>query len=315
MSARRQAGLVSVIIPVYNQPSLILDCVASVLAQQYREFEIIITDDGSTDQTCSVLDSLTKQHSNLRVFRQTHKGGAAARETGRLNARGEYLQYLNCNDRLAPDKLAIQVSALKTASDVDIVCGDDSGSKQGLSNGTQRRARFLFPRLLNQRVWQTAAPLYRRRLTDRVGPWLDVQVDETWEYEARIARLGAIVKWLDEPSGAPWTWHVASVDLAPIDTTRLFVDRTRVQARIYRAARAYEAESGAPTKFDAGDWRNFSQQAFALSRHCAKHQMTTQARAMLSLSIEANGRKSPRHRLYIKLIGWFGWQRAAKLLK
>src|SRR5258708_21257527 len=106
-------GLVSTIIPVHNRASLLREAVASVLAQAYPHIEIIIVDDGSTDDTSMVADELAREHpEKIRVIHQTNTGPGLAREAGRLRARGEFVQYLDSDDLLLPRKFELQVAGL-----------------------------------------------------------------------------------------------------------------------------------------------------------------------------------------------------------
>src|SRR5579871_51520 len=92
-------GLVSTIIPVYNRPMMLREAVASVLSQTYRPIEVIIVDDGSTDQTPVVAEEVTRANPLEVVFvRKANSGPGPTRETGRLAARGEFIQYLDSDD-------------------------------------------------------------------------------------------------------------------------------------------------------------------------------------------------------------------------
>src|SRR5437588_4041721 len=103
-----ERSLVSTIIPVFNRPALLVEAVASVLAQSYRPIEIIIVDDGSTDATPEVADRLAKQRAGIvRVIHIANGGPGLAREAGRLAARGGYIQHLDSDDLLLPEKFAM----------------------------------------------------------------------------------------------------------------------------------------------------------------------------------------------------------------
>jgi len=106
------APLVSVIIPAYNRAHLIGRALASVLAQSYRNFEIIVVDDASTDDLAAALAEVDSQQ--LRCL--THprnRGAAAARNTGIAAAKGEFVAFLDSDDAWFPDKLAQQVAAMR----------------------------------------------------------------------------------------------------------------------------------------------------------------------------------------------------------
>src|SRR4029077_15525036 len=116
-------GLVSAIIPVHNRPTQLREAVESVLAQTYRPVEIIIVDDGSTDETGREAEALAEAHSEVRVIHRQNGGAGAARETGRLAARGEFIQYLDSDDLLLPTKFELQVAGLRQHADCAVSYG------------------------------------------------------------------------------------------------------------------------------------------------------------------------------------------------
>jgi glycosyltransferase involved in cell wall biosynthesis len=108
------SDLVSTIIPVYNRPQMLREAVASVLAQTYRPIEIIVVDDGSTDETPRVAEALAAEHpEEIRFVRKENSGPGPTREAGRQMARGEFIQYLDSDDLLRPRKFEIMVRALR----------------------------------------------------------------------------------------------------------------------------------------------------------------------------------------------------------
>jgi glycosyltransferase involved in cell wall biosynthesis len=105
---------ISVIIPTYNRSHLIKDAVESVLSQTYQDFELIIIDDGSTDNTREVLAEYGER---LQYIYQENQGRSAARNHGINLAKGEYIAFLDSDDVWFPDKLARQVPILESAPD------------------------------------------------------------------------------------------------------------------------------------------------------------------------------------------------------
>ncbi|HET9440607.1 MAG TPA: glycosyltransferase family 2 protein [Longimicrobiales bacterium] len=103
-------GLVSVIIPTYNRAHIIGETIESVLAQTYQPIEIIIIDDGSTDNTSDVV---AKYGSALRYLKQANAGVAAARNTAFGIARGEFIALIDSDDRWRPWKIELQVAFMK----------------------------------------------------------------------------------------------------------------------------------------------------------------------------------------------------------
>ncbi len=119
MSAKEP--MVSVIIPVYNDAATLATAVRSVLAQTFQDFEIIIVDDGSTENISAALDGLHTVR--LRLLRHAqNKGAAAARNTGIRHATGRYIALLDRDDIWMPDKLERQLKILEAADDHTKAC-------------------------------------------------------------------------------------------------------------------------------------------------------------------------------------------------
>ena len=93
-----QTGLVSVIIPVYNRPTMLLDAVDSVVQQTHRPIEIIIVDDGSTDTTLEVAQKLSTDNQFITTISIENSGPSMARQCGLELANGEFIQYLDSDD-------------------------------------------------------------------------------------------------------------------------------------------------------------------------------------------------------------------------
>lgn len=108
-------GLVSVIVPCYNHARFLPDCVESIRAQSYSHWECLIVNDGSSDNTAEVAASLAKEEQRIRVVSQENRGLAGARNRGLSESRGQYIQFLDADDSLAPTKLELQVHALESA--------------------------------------------------------------------------------------------------------------------------------------------------------------------------------------------------------
>ncbi len=114
-----QAPLVSVVILTYNRSSLLLEALASVLQQTFTDFEIIIVNDGSTDDTVERLKPL---HDRIRLINQANAGLGAARNRGVSEARGTYVALLDDDDVWRPEKLAIQIAFYRQHPECSLVC-------------------------------------------------------------------------------------------------------------------------------------------------------------------------------------------------
>ena len=99
--------LVSCIIPVYNRETLIKEAVNSVLAQSHRNLELVVVDDGSTDNTYATLETINDPR--LKIIRQHNKGVSSARNTGIAQCRGKYIALLDSDDYWLKNKLEAQL--------------------------------------------------------------------------------------------------------------------------------------------------------------------------------------------------------------
>lgn len=109
------AGRVSVIIPVYQGEKFILGAVKSALRQTYADLEVLVVDDGSTDGTAARLAGISDPR--LTVLRQANAGSSAARNRALAQASGEFIAFLDADDRWFPNKLEIEIGTLKAAAD------------------------------------------------------------------------------------------------------------------------------------------------------------------------------------------------------
>ena len=111
--------LISVIVPVYNGQDYLEKCIESIEAQSYDYLEIIIINDGSTDDTASVCVRLRQRYTNVRVINMEDRGVSAARNAGMDAAKGTFITFVDADDRLRPKMLQVLYnSILETGSDV-----------------------------------------------------------------------------------------------------------------------------------------------------------------------------------------------------
>jgi glycosyltransferase involved in cell wall biosynthesis len=102
--------LVSIIIPLYNAEKYCAQTINNVIAQNYKNWELIIVNDGSTDNSLKVVEQYRNE--NVRIYSQKKKGASAARNYGLKEAKGLFIQFLDADDLLSADKIAIQVKQL-----------------------------------------------------------------------------------------------------------------------------------------------------------------------------------------------------------
>ena len=95
--------MISVVIPLYNKEASIAQSLKSVLSQEYDDFEVVIVDDGSTDESVGVVEAINDPR--IRLIKQENGGPSKARNTGVKNAKGEWILFLDADDELEPDAL------------------------------------------------------------------------------------------------------------------------------------------------------------------------------------------------------------------
>ena len=187
--------LVSILIPAYNSEEWITDTLRSALAQSWERKEIIIVDDGSRDRTAEVARQFASNQ--VKVVTKENGGAAAARNHALQLSQGDYIQWLDADDLLAPDKVERQLAAIGEAGDRRVLLS----SPWGYFNYRPERARFVPTSLwhdLSPVEWlvrkmgenlhmQTATWLTSRELIEAAGPW-DTRLlsDDDGEYFCRV---------------------------------------------------------------------------------------------------------------------------------
>jgi glycosyltransferase involved in cell wall biosynthesis len=303
-------GLVSTIIPVHNRPALLREAVASVLAQTYRPIEIIIVDDGSTDGTGREADGLAQAHSEVRAIHRDNGGPGAARETGRLAARGEFIQYLDSDDVLLPRKFDVQVCGLRNCID----CAASYGKTRFYAYSdrprdvawkrTGEQIATMFPSLLQSRWWGTSTPLYRRSVTDLAGPWTKLRNEEDWEYDCRIASKGVRLCYVDVFVSEERVITGARSSAGGTSDPEKLRDRAIAHKLILEHALA------AGISYDTFEMQHFARELFLLARQCGAAGLGDEARILFDLARKASGTERGRGIDFLlygagaRLVGW-----------
>ncbi|WP_298535130.1 glycosyltransferase [uncultured Algibacter sp.] len=111
--------LISIIVPVYNAQKFLKKCIDSLLAQDCSKFEIILINDGSSDESGSICDNFEKKNANVRVLHQTNKGPSSARNLGIKNAIGKYIAFVDSDDLVSKNYIeALFIYAKESNSDI-----------------------------------------------------------------------------------------------------------------------------------------------------------------------------------------------------
>lgn len=170
---------VSVIIPCFNQAHYLAEAVQSVVEQTWTDWELVIVDDGSPDDTAAVALELIKQHPNrrIRVVRQPNGGVARARNAGVTASSGRYILPLDADDRIAPTMLQETVAHLESRPDVAVAYVQYRQFGEGVA---VQRLHAFDPALLSAWDYVPYCSLFRRELWEAAGGY---SADLVWGYE------------------------------------------------------------------------------------------------------------------------------------
>ena len=310
------ADLVTTIIPVFNRSALLSDAVETVIQQAYRPIEIIIVDDGSTDDSLKQARVLQNRHPEITaIIQQENAGPGAAREKGRQRALGEFIQYLDSDDLLLPDKFKCQVDGLKA----NPYCGVSYG-KTRLANGfdppdvtplkrTGSKIATMFPAFLQSRWWSTSTPMYRRTVTNQAGPWTNLSNEEDWEYDCRIASQHIALHYCNIFVSVKRQFVDGLSRNGSSDPQKLR-DRAVAHQLIYAHARA------ANIGHDSPEMRHFAREVFLLARQCGAAGLSSISGELFVLAKQASGPKRSAgwdFFMYRSLARVCGWRTAGRL--
>jgi hypothetical protein len=297
--------LVTTIIPVFNRPGLLVEAVESVIAQTYRPIEIIIVDDGSTDDTLTVAHELAAKNDGIVHALHIENGGPGrAREAGRAVARGEFIQHLDSDDLLLPGKFALQVAALQASPDCDVAYGwtrflhHDGVVEPRPWKRSGERIETMFPSMLTMRWWDTPTPLYRASVIRAAGPWTALRIEEDWEYDCRIAARGVRLTFCEE-----WVCEIREHAPAPL-TQATMRDRVRAHAFVFDHARRAGLDPRSP------EMRQFARELFHIARQCGAAGLPDESKQLVALAREIADARDLR--VYEFVAGWIGWRRAGR---
>jgi len=247
--------LVSILIPAYNAAQWIDSAIQSAAAQTWSRKEIIVVDDGSSDETASIVKA---RGSGVKLVRQENRGAASARNSALAVAQGDYIQWLDADDLLGKDKIATQLKAADGASSRTLFSSSfgsfyihpdrafyvPTGLWRDLSPVEWLIEKFSTNTWMNPAVW-----LVSRDLTEAAGPWNPIiSLDDDGEYFSRIIAASDFVRFVPEArcyyrQWNPWSLSRSTGDKAArslLTSARICIDcllkledseRTRAAAR------------------------------------------------------------------------------------
>ncbi len=194
--------LVSIIIPTYNHARFLPRSLSSALAQTWPNREIIVIDDGSTDETRHVL---TQFNGNIRYHYQPNAGLGAARNAGLRLARGQFIQLLDADDTISPEKISRQISHLMTDDSIDLVYSNYETVKDGMTelkdyDDPPETQDALIRYYIRCNMTPLNSPLFRSRVFQSFGTFdEDRTAQEDWDFMMRLAIAGCRFKFVPGP--------------------------------------------------------------------------------------------------------------------
>jgi glycosyltransferase involved in cell wall biosynthesis len=305
--------LVSILIPCYNAAPWLAQTLESALAQTAPRCEIILVDDGSTDNSLGIARGFESR--DVRVVTQPNRGASAARNHGLRLARGDYLQFLDADDLLAPDKIERQLAAAR-AGDDDVLLSAAWGRFLESPERADFRSNplcadltpvdFLVLALETHNMMHPAAWLTPRRLADAAGPWNEqLSLNDDGEYFARVILAARRVQ------------HCATARSFYRSGLRRSLSRSRSERAWTSQLRSTELtveqllarENSARTRRAAAD--ALQRDIFDAYPSCQALRERLQARVAALGGSELRYEAGPRFQLLARLLGW----RLAKRLR
>jgi glycosyltransferase involved in cell wall biosynthesis len=208
--------LVSILIPAYNAKRWLADTIKSALNQTWPRKEIIVVDDGSTDDTREIARAF--ESNSVKILYQSNAGGPAARNKALAHAQGDYIQWLDHDDLLAPNKISAQLREWEEVQD-DRVLFSCPFATFYYRTGKARLFQsplfqdlapldYFFLKFSKNTYFQSSCWLVSRKLTDLAGPWWEVRSpDDDGEYFCRIVAVSRGIRFVPE---AKCYWRVGN---------------------------------------------------------------------------------------------------------
>jgi glycosyltransferase involved in cell wall biosynthesis len=206
MREEYEPQLVSIIVPTYNRAHLIAETLDSVQAQTYRPIELIVVDDGSPDETAEAVEAWKNRYAlegiRLLYFQQENQGAQVARNRGIVESHGEYLQFLDSDDLLMPQKLERSIGVLIATGAAYVVenyseFDDTTGEVIEMTDLTGRDKAP--PAHLVANVLNSIAPVFKRDVIKSVGLWTEgLDIWQDTEYMFRVLASGHRGVWTNE---------------------------------------------------------------------------------------------------------------------
>ena len=280
---------ISVLIPTYNRADLLIQTLRSVVNQRYADFETLVVDDGSTDNTADVVAAIGD--SRIRYVRQAHSGlPAVGRNTGMQLANGEYIAFLDSDDLWLPDKLALQVELMDSHPELGL---SYTNCYRFMTDPTRYHpvpmlqpqamlSGHAFDQLYAYQAIPNLTAMLRSSVRDQVGQFDEdprLKANEDYEYWLRIAARFPI-DHLPQPL-ALYREHTAGISKAAVATN---------QAKLHLIELLDQLYPGVAVRLQDKRRRWLAQVTYALGRAYLREQQVAEARQHFRRSWRSNPR-------------------------
>ncbi|HED36471.1 MAG TPA: glycosyltransferase [Gammaproteobacteria bacterium] len=193
-------ALVSVVIPAFNSEKYITECIDSVLNQSYKNTEILIIDDGSTDGTVNIVSGYIND--KIKLFHQKNSGSGAARNHGVKQASGEWIAFIDADDIWLPNKLEKQLGLCSNHiwSHTDLYFhGDVYPKHTKTTEFTEKHSGFILKNLLVENSIGTSSVVIKKKTFDEYGGFdTNLRALQDWDLWLRVAEKHQVC-YFDEP--------------------------------------------------------------------------------------------------------------------
>lgn len=261
MTTSAAAPAVSVVIPLYNTERYIAESTRSVLAQTFADFELIIIDDGSSDDGPAIVQRMSD--ARIRLIRQDNRGLAGARNSGIRAARAPLVAFLDADDAWHPEKLARHVAHLRANPEIGVSFSfsrliDDAGAPIGLQQSPTSDAQFDIGDLFCRNpVGNGSSPVIRRAALDAIA-FDDDRLGRTCWFDESFRQSEDIECWVRIAATTPWRFGCVAAALTDyritsgglsanverqLATWQRFRDKVRAYAPALEAAHGRRAEA------------------------------------------------------------------------
>lgn len=199
--------LLSIIIPSYNHEKYIAEAIRSVLKQTYTNWELIIVDDGSKDNSVTIIKGF--ENERIKLIQQENSGAHNAINRGLEASQGEYLAILNSDDYFSPQRFAIMIHYMEEHHEIGFACSyiqvvDDNGKKLGVKEGWKNMEPWLLEHpelsfcgtedfktnlLISNFTSTTSNFLFRRNIYEKIGGMKNLRFVHDWDFALRAAAI------------------------------------------------------------------------------------------------------------------------------